>query len=57
MSMFNPNSDNIMPVKVGDRVKFNAISKQEFITLGGRLTDELAAELDIESSVEPGNSL
>jgi allophanate hydrolase subunit 1 len=42
--MFNPDSSPIMPVKVGDRVKFTAISEQEFITLGGILmADDLTA--------------
>jgi KipI family sensor histidine kinase inhibitor len=54
VSMFNPSSDNIMPVKVGDRVKFKAISKHEFITLGGSLINELADELDSKSSVKTG---
>lgn len=46
--MFTPNdsgdNDSIMPVKVGDRVKFTAITESEFIALGGQLTqnsDEL----------------
>ena len=37
--MFNPGCEKIMPVKVGDRVKFTAISKEEFIKLGGSLPD------------------
>jgi KipI family sensor histidine kinase inhibitor len=35
--MFNPNSDPIMPVNVGDRVKFSAIDRSEFLALGGEL--------------------
>lgn len=57
VSMFNPSSDNIMPVKVGDRVKFKAISQQEFITLGGSLTNELAVELGAKPASELGDNV
>jgi allophanate hydrolase subunit 1 len=33
--MFCPKSEPTMPVAVGDRVKFYAITKQEFVNLGG----------------------
>lgn len=33
--MFNANSSPVMPVQVGDNIKFNPISKQEFLSLGG----------------------
>ena len=35
--MFNPEADPTMPVQVGDRVKFKAITKEEFFALGGTL--------------------
>ena len=38
--MFNPQSDPIMPVSVGDRVRFKAISRTEFLDLGGELTGD-----------------
>ena len=36
--MFSPQQEPTMPVSVGDRVKFSAISKKEFIELGGNIT-------------------
>ncbi len=39
VNMFDANAEKIMPVKVGDKVKFTAISKAEFIALGGKFTD------------------
>ena len=35
--MFNPHNDPSMPVRVGDRVQFSAISREEFLQLGGEL--------------------
>ncbi len=35
--MFNPNAEPTMPVQVGDRVRFEAISRADFIELGGDL--------------------
>jgi len=35
--MFDAEAEETMPVKVGDSVKFKAISKQEFYALGGKL--------------------
>jgi allophanate hydrolase subunit 1 len=37
--MFDPNKEPSMPVKTGDRVVFEAISREEFIDLGGQLND------------------
>ena len=37
IDMFDINAQPSMPVQVGDTVKFHAISKEEFITLGGKL--------------------
>lgn len=37
IDMFNVNATPIMPVKVGDKVKFKAIDKREFLALGGEL--------------------
>lgn len=34
--MFNPQADPIMPVKVGDRVRFSAIDRARFLSLGGQ---------------------
>jgi KipI family sensor histidine kinase inhibitor len=38
-TMFCPNSKPTMPIMVGDRVKFYAITKQEFVNLGGCFPD------------------
>ena len=35
--MFNPEEDPSMPVQVGDRIRFKAIERDEFIRLGGEL--------------------
>ncbi|MGK0441996.1 MAG: KipI family sensor histidine kinase inhibitor [Pseudohongiellaceae bacterium] len=35
--MFTPEGESLMPVEVGDRVKFKAISKGEFLVMGGEL--------------------
>ncbi len=35
--MFNPDADPTMPVQVGDRVRFQPISRDEFLALGGEL--------------------
>ena len=35
--MFNPDASPTMPVSVGDEVRFKAISKDEFTSLGGEL--------------------
>jgi KipI family sensor histidine kinase inhibitor len=37
--LFNPNSEQLSPFRVGDKVKFNSISKQEYLDLGGVLWD------------------
>ena len=37
VDMFDATSSPIMPVKVGDKVKFKAITKSEFLSLGGEL--------------------
>jgi KipI family sensor histidine kinase inhibitor len=37
VNMFDAKASPSMPVNVGDRVKFNAISKDEFLRLGGSL--------------------
>jgi KipI family sensor histidine kinase inhibitor len=36
--MFDPNAEPIMPVAVGDRVRFESVSREQFLTLGGDLT-------------------
>lgn len=40
MPLFDINHHPITPFKIGDRVKFNAISLQQFIALGGKVIDE-----------------
>jgi KipI family sensor histidine kinase inhibitor len=35
--MFNPDSDPIMPVSVGDTVKFDPIDRDQFMAMGGTL--------------------
>jgi KipI family sensor histidine kinase inhibitor len=35
--MFDPAADPSMPVKAGDRIRFNAISRDEFLAQGGEL--------------------
>lgn len=35
--MFDPNRNPSMPVKVGDRIRFEAISREDFIARGGEL--------------------
>jgi KipI family sensor histidine kinase inhibitor len=36
-AMFSPASEPIMPVTVGDRVRFEAIDKSRYLELGGKL--------------------
>ena len=36
--MFDPDKQPITPVEVGDRVRFNAISREQFLKLGGSIT-------------------
>ncbi|GAA0703082.1 allophanate hydrolase subunit 1 [Marinobacterium maritimum] len=38
--MFDPDREPSMPVRVGDRVRFKSISRDEFIALGGSLDDD-----------------
>ena len=38
--MFTPEGESLMPVEVGDRVKFKAISKEEFLAMGGELDEK-----------------
>jgi allophanate hydrolase subunit 1 len=35
--MFDPDKNPSMPVKVGDRIQFAAISRDEFLQQGGEL--------------------
>ncbi|MGB0467323.1 MAG: 5-oxoprolinase subunit PxpB [Pontibacterium sp.] len=37
--MFDPDAEPTMPVEAGDRVRFKAISREEFFELGGTLDD------------------
>ncbi len=39
--MFNPHASPSMPVSVGDRVRFTAIDRQQFLDLGGQLPGEI----------------
>ena len=45
IDMFDAKATPIMPVKVGDKVKFKAISKNEFLALGGQLPEEFGANI------------
>lgn len=38
--MFTPEGESLMPVEVGDRVKFKAISREEFFAMGGELDEK-----------------
>ncbi|WP_413699773.1 carboxyltransferase domain-containing protein [Psychromonas sp. KJ10-10] len=40
ISLFDIKNTPISPFKIGDRVKFNAISYQQFVELGGEVIDE-----------------
>jgi len=42
IDMFDATASPTMPVKVGDRVKFNAVNKEEFLALGGKLSDDFS---------------
>jgi len=42
VDMFDITAAPIMPVKVGDKVKFKAIDKDEFLSLGGQLPEEFS---------------
>jgi len=37
VDMFDPQAEPVMPVSVGDRVKFNPINRSAFLRLGGKL--------------------
>ncbi|MYM64144.1 5-oxoprolinase subunit PxpB [Pseudomaricurvus sp. HS19] len=39
--MFDPHASPSMPVSVGDRVRFTAIDRQQFLELGGQLPGEI----------------
>ncbi|MEH6649426.1 MAG: 5-oxoprolinase subunit PxpB [Motiliproteus sp.] len=41
--MFDPAAEPTMPVQAGDRVRFEAISREQYLELGGELTTELGA--------------
>ncbi len=43
MLMFNPNVQPSMPVKVGDRIKFRAINKAEFLSFAAKNTMDFTA--------------
>ncbi|WP_057831578.1 5-oxoprolinase subunit PxpB [Colwellia sp. TT2012] len=38
VDMFNPQAKPVMPLAVGDRVKFIAIDRQQYLNLGGKLS-------------------
>mgnify|MGYP000148797250 FL=1 len=44
LNMFNPSAKPTMPVQVGDKVKFKAIGRDEFLSLGGQLDGQASAE-------------
>jgi KipI family sensor histidine kinase inhibitor len=37
VDMFNPDAEPIMPVKVGDKVRFKPIAKETFLAMGGEI--------------------
>ena len=41
--MFNAQAEPTMPVEVGDRVKFVAIDKQQYLELGGNLPNQVSS--------------
>ena len=41
LDMFNAQAEPTMPVEVGDRVKFVAITKSQFLDLGGKLPNQV----------------
>jgi len=45
IDMFDATSTPTMPVKVGDKVKFKAITKVEFLALGGELPKNLGSNI------------
>lgn len=49
VTMFNLEHSPIMPVKVGDKVRFKAISKQEYIALGGALSTLISGSVHGEN--------
>lgn len=38
--LFNPHADPVVPVAVGDRVRFTAINRDQFLALGGELPEQ-----------------
>ncbi|PKF62788.1 allophanate hydrolase subunit 1 [Psychromonas sp. psych-6C06] len=40
LTLFDTTQVPISPFQIGDRVKFNPITRQQFIALGGKVTDE-----------------
>lgn len=47
-NMFNAQAESTMPVEVGDRVKFIAINKQEYIELGGQINYATTSSAEAE---------
>lgn len=45
IDMFDVKATPIMPVKVGDKVKFKAVSKDKFLALGGELSKALGTTI------------
>ncbi len=43
IDMFNAQAEPTMPVEVGDRVKFVAITKSEYLELGGNLSNQVSS--------------
>lgn len=44
--MFTPEGESLMPVAVGDRVRFQAINREEFLAMGGEIDEKLAREAE-----------
>jgi inhibitor of KinA len=39
-TLFNPNSEQMMPFSIGDNIKFTPIDKSEFLSLGGEICQD-----------------
>ncbi len=47
--MFDPDAEPSMPVQVGDRVKFKAIGREQFIALGGELPSDEGQSQEVKA--------
>ena len=42
--MFTPQGDSLMPVEVGDRVRFKGISREEYVAMGGEFDERFVQQ-------------